>query len=191
MPCRLCHAVMVLGLFGQFLCLVRCRNKDRRKDKERCAYCNENCPALSTCGRKSLEFRIHNTDWEPVDHDGIKLVRRNFPKTEENDHKSTKAMQGHIQRLSQRKQSAANDKLGFTPRDYFIFACTGSDDIAHGNMVPQINAMKQDTKHFVYTSDFSKGNFYFLVASPEKTHWWGFVRHYIYDGLPYFFHENQ
>ncbi|MBR7038217.1 MAG: type I-E CRISPR-associated endoribonuclease Cas2 [Oscillospiraceae bacterium] len=64
--------------------------------------------AFSTNNEQRLEFRIHNTDWEPVDHDGIKLVRRNFPKTEENDHKSTKAMQGHIQRLSQRKQSAAN-----------------------------------------------------------------------------------
>ena len=82
------------------------------------------------------------------------------------------------------------DKLGFTPRDYFIFACTGSDDIAHGNMVPQINAMKQDTKHFVYTSDFSKGNFFFLDA-PGKVHWWGQVRWYIYDALPYFFHEGQ
>ena len=82
------------------------------------------------------------------------------------------------------------DKLGFTPRDYFIFACTGSEDIAHGNMVPQMNAMKSDTKHFVYTSDFSKGNFYFLDA-PGKTHWWGVVRWYVYDALPYFFHENQ
>ena len=57
-------------------------------------------------------------------------------------------------------------------------------------MVPQMNAMKSDTKHFVYTSDFSKGNFYFLDA-PGKTHWWGVVRWYVYDALPYFFHENQ
>ena len=45
------------------------------------------------------------------------------------------------------------------------------------------------TDVFKYTSDFSKGNFYFLEA-PDKTHWWGFVRHYVYDALPYFFHET-
>jgi len=54
-------------------------------------------------------------------------------------------------------------------------------------MNPQIEAMKA-LPHFDYTSDFSKGNFYFLVA-PGATHWWGYVRHYIYDALPYFFHE--
>lgn len=82
----------------------------------------------------------------------------------------------------------AIDKSGFTQRDYFVFAATGTEDLAHGNMVPLINTLKGDTKRFTYTSDFSKGNFYFLDA-PGKTHWWGYVRHYVYDALPYFFHE--
>lgn len=69
----------------------------------------------------------------------------------------------------------------------YIFAATGTDDIAYGNMVPQINAMK-NMPVFTFTSDFSKGNLYFLEA-PGLTHWWGFVRHYVYDALPYFFHE--
>ena len=55
--------------------------------------------------------------------------------------------------------------------------------------------MKQDTKHFTYTSDFSQGNFYFLVANSndgvKKTHWWGYARWYIMDALPYFFHEGN
>lgn len=84
----------------------------------------------------------------------------------------------------------AIDKSGFSPREYFIFAATGTADIAYNNMVPQINEMKADTKRFTYTSDFSKGNFYFLTA-PGKDHWWGNVRHYVYDALPLFFHENQ
>ena len=84
----------------------------------------------------------------------------------------------------------AIDKSGFSQREYFIFAATGSTDIAYNNMLPQINEMKADTKRFTYTSDFSKGNFYFLVA-PGKDHWWGNVRHYVYDALPLFFHENQ
>ena len=76
-----------------------------------------------------------------------------------------------------------------------MLAATGDKDLAYNNMVGLINPMKQDTKHFTYTSDFSEGNFYFLVANSndgiEKTHWWGYVRWYIYDALPYFFHEHQ
>lgn len=79
------------------------------------------------------------------------------------------------------------NSFGLSNRQYFIFAATGSEDIAYPNLAPQVEAMKS-LPQFVYTSDFSKGNFYFLVA-PGLTHWWGYVRHYIYDALPYFFHE--
>ncbi|MBR6385602.1 MAG: family 43 glycosylhydrolase [Ruminococcus sp.] len=82
------------------------------------------------------------------------------------------------------------DSLGFTQRDYFIFAATGDGDLAYPNMKPEMEDLKTRTKYFTYTSDFSKGNFYFMVA-PGRTHWWGAVRHYIYDALPYFFHEGQ
>ncbi len=78
---------------------------------------------------------------------------------------------------------------GFSKRDYFIFCSTGSDDIAYPNVNPQIEAMKKH-EEFVFTSDFSKGNLYFMVA-PGKTHWWGYVKHYVCESLPYLFHENQ
>lgn len=81
------------------------------------------------------------------------------------------------------------DKLGLKKNEYFILAATGSKDIAYENMLPEMNDLKTRSQ-FTYTSDFSKGNLYWLVA-PDKTHWWGYVRHYVYDALPYFFHENQ
>lgn len=81
-------------------------------------------------------------------------------------------------------QAVANSKYKDST---YILAATGTEDIAYGNMVPQINAMK-NMSVFTYTSDFSKGNFYFLEA-PGLTHWWGYVRHYVYDCLSYFFHE--
>ena len=90
---------------------------------------------------------------------------------------------------------SAIDKSGFKKDEYFILAATGDKDIAYGNMTPLVSSMKNDTQHFTYTSDFSQGNFYFLLANSndgvEKTHWWGFVRWYVYDALPYFFHEHQ
>ena len=82
----------------------------------------------------------------------------------------------------------AVDKFGFRTDQYFIFAATGSADMAYPNVNPQIDEMKK-MKQFVYTSDFSQGNFYFMVAQ-GKEHWWGHVRNYIYDALPYFFHES-
>jgi tetratricopeptide (TPR) repeat protein len=63
-------------------------------------------------------------------------------------------------------------------------------DIAYNNMKPEMENLKTKTKYFTYTSDFSQGNLYWLVA-PGRVHWWGHVRHYIYDALPYFFHEGQ
>ena len=81
-------------------------------------------------------------------------------------------------------------KFGFKQDEYFVLAATGTDDIAYGNMVPMINELKTKTDVFTYTSDFSKGNLYFLEAK-GNVHWWPQVRHYIYDALPYFFHEHQ
>ena len=43
---------------------------------------------------------------------------------------------------------------------------------------------------YIYSSDLSQGNFYYLVRQ-GGIHWWANVRHYIYDILPYFFHEGQ
>ncbi len=79
---------------------------------------------------------------------------------------------------------------GFKKDEYFVLAATGTEDLAYGNMVPMINELKKNTDVFTYTSDFSQGNLYFLEA-PGNVHWWPQVRHYIYDALPYFFHEHQ
>ncbi|MBQ9898743.1 MAG: carbohydrate binding domain-containing protein, partial [Ruminococcus sp.] len=97
-------------------------------------------------------------------------------------------LSGHCWLGAQGIQNAI-DQSGFTQRDYFVFAATGDDDIAYGNMMTLMPTLQADTKRFTYTSDFSQGNLYFLVA-PGKTHWWGVVRWYIYDALPYFFHEG-
>jgi enterochelin esterase-like enzyme len=82
----------------------------------------------------------------------------------------------------------AVSRFGIKSNEFFIFCATGSEDIAYPNMNPQMDEMKK-MQPFIYTSDFSKGNFYYLVA-PGKTHWWGYVKHYIYDALPSFFHEG-
>lgn len=72
---------------------------------------------------------------------------------------------------------------GYKPQDYYIFSATGNLDIAYPNLKPQIEAMKQLTDSFIYSSDTKKGNFYFIVGD-GGTHAWNWVNQYIYDILP-------
>ncbi|MBP0974421.1 MAG: endo-1,4-beta-xylanase [Oscillospiraceae bacterium] len=90
-----------------------------------------------------------------------------------------------------KSQTVANeiDRIGLKDDEFFIIASTGSDDIAYPNMAPQYEEMHKNSK-FKFGTDLSQNNCYFLVA-PGKTHWWGFVRWYIMDTLPIFFHEHQ
>src|SRR5690606_38702541 len=72
---------------------------------------------------------------------------------------------------------------GYKPQDYYIFSATGKLDIAYPNLKPQIDAMKQLTDVFIYSSDTKKGNFYFLSAD-SGTHAWNWQNQYIYGILP-------
>lgn len=80
------------------------------------------------------------------------------------------------------------ERSGLEDNQFAIFCATGTNDMAYNNMNPQMEAMKK-MSHFHYTSDFNEGNFYYLVAQ-GKEHWWGHVKHYIAQALPYFFHKD-
>ena len=62
--------------------------------------------AFSTNNEQKIDFRIHNSDWVPVDYDGIKLVLRQLPDSNNVPNKKSisKIEQQHINRLSQRKK---------------------------------------------------------------------------------------
>ena len=61
-------------------------------------------------------------------------------------------------------------KSGYAKNEYFILAATGTKDLAYGGMNPQIESMKKRTDAFTYTSDFSHGNFYYLLCNGGE-HW--------------------
>lgn len=85
---------------------------------------------------------------------------------------------------------SAIQNQGYGKEDFELLCMTGSKDIAYNAMNEQVTAMKKRTGTFTYTSDFSQGNFYFMVCE-GGTHWWdGYICDYIYDGLPYFFHAS-
>lgn len=76
------------------------------------------------------------------------------------------------------------------PKDFKIFAASGSADIAHPGMEPQMNEMRELTDTFIYSSDTKKGNLYFIVCD-GGTHAWGYVNQYIYNILPDLFEYKK
>lgn len=81
----------------------------------------------------------------------------------------------------------AVDKAGLKKNEYFIMSATGTSDFAYSVLAQQIEDMKKQS-HFEYTSDFSKGNFWFILANGGE-HGWYYVRQYIYNCLPFFFRQ--
>ncbi len=81
----------------------------------------------------------------------------------------------------------AVDKAGLKKNEYFIMSATGTSDFAYSVLASQIEAMKKESQ-FEYTSDFSKGNFWFILANGGE-HSWYYVRQYIYNCLPFFFRQ--
>ncbi len=77
---------------------------------------------------------------------------------------------------------------GYTPQDYYVFAATGNWDMAYPNLKPQIDAMKQLTDAFIYSSNPSEGNLYFMVADGGE-HTWAWQNQYIYGILPDLFSQ--
>jgi hypothetical protein len=82
----------------------------------------------------------------------------------------------------------AVDKAGLKKNEYFIMSATGTSDFAYSVLAQQIEDMKKQS-HFEYTSDFSKGNFWFILANGGE-HSWYYVRQYIYNCLPFFFRQS-
>lgn len=72
---------------------------------------------------------------------------------------------------------------GYTPNDYHLLCATGKLDIAYPNMKPQMDAMKELTDSFIYSSNTSEGNFYFIECE-DAVHTWHWVNQFIYNILP-------
>lgn len=70
--------------------------------------------AYSTNGEQKLDFRIKDDHWEPVDYDGIRLVKRNFEDRSEREYKNhSKAAVNHMLRKAQQNRSS-DDGINYT-----------------------------------------------------------------------------
>lgn len=87
--------------------------------------------AYSTNNEQKLDFRIHNTDWEPVDYDGIKLVRHNINNNSDNEkyRQTSKANIQHINSLSQKKKKSFEQTENYVAIDIETTGLADDDEI--------------------------------------------------------------
>lgn len=94
----------------------------------------------SNCEQK-LDFRIHNTDWEPVDFDGVKLVRRNIQSADDKKYKeNSKAVQNHINRCSQIKRKSSDNYERYIVVDIETTGLNDDDQIIEIGAVLIVNS---------------------------------------------------
>ncbi len=87
--------------------------------------------AYSTNNEQKLDFRIHNTDWEPVDYDGIRLVRHNINNNSDNEkyRQTSKANIQHIDSLSQKKKKSFEQTESYVVIDIETTGLADDDEI--------------------------------------------------------------
>lgn len=67
----------------------------------------------SANNEQKLEFQIYHAAWEPVDYDGLRLVRRNYPKSEDDTYrKKSKAAVRHMLHMQKYSGSRKNGASG-------------------------------------------------------------------------------
>lgn len=72
---------------------------------------------------------------------------------------------------------------GYSKQEYYIFAATGSNDVAYGGMNNQIAAMKKHTETFDFSdTGFSEGNLIYYTVKGNY-HDYQYTYEYIYNGL--------
>lgn len=73
--------------------------------------------SYSSNNEQKLEFRVHNTQWEPVDYDGIKLIKRRVAKNDDESAIRPKSLTDHINRLTEKKQKSSSYSDNYTVID--------------------------------------------------------------------------
>lgn len=77
----------------------------------------------------------------------------------------------------------ALEDSGYEPEDFFVYAITGSEDIAYSIMSSQIEAMQNLPDSFRFGTDHGSENIRFEVMD-SGTHNYNYVRRYLYNLMP-------
>lgn len=107
---------------------------------------------FSCSGEQKMDFRVHNTAWEPVDFDGIKLMRRPAVNMDiENDRDETESKASKAQRLNN-INIARNKKI--MSDDYVVIDIETTGMSAVGDSLIEVAALR--IKNGKAVEEFSK-----------------------------------
>ena len=109
--------------------------------------------SYSSNNEQKLEFRIHNTQWEPVDYDGIKLIKRRVTKSDDENVIRPKAMTNHINRLSEKKQKSSGVSDTYTVIDIETTGLNPDDEIIELGAVTVENGSVAETYSVLVKTD--------------------------------------
>lgn len=100
-----------------------------------------------TNNEQGMAFRVHNSDWQPIDFDGLKLMMRpqtTVPHKSQNNHQNrySHAMQRQILKSGYAKMQKASQDIHAYPQDYVIIdiETTGLSEIE--DEIIEIGALK-------------------------------------------------
>lgn len=110
---------------------------------------------FSAQGEQKMDFRVHNTSWEPVDFDGIKLMRRPFPEKRnvQNDVTEQKGGKSRAERfLIADRMRRAQAKKHFQ-EGYVVLDVETTGTSLHSDEIIEIGALRVEAG--IPTKEFS------------------------------------
>ncbi len=110
---------------------------------------------FSAQGEQKMDFRVHNTSWEPVDFDGIKLMRRPFPEKRnvQNDVTERKESKSRAERfLIADRMKRAQAKKHFQ-EGYVVLDVETTGTSLHSDEIIEIGALRVEAG--IPTKEFS------------------------------------
>ena len=100
--------------------------------------------SFSSNNEQKLDFRIYNTDWQPTDYDGIKLIKRIIPADDDQKYKMrSKAVTNHINSLSQSSRKSPDSP------DSYVVIDIETTGVKEDDLIIEIGALRVENNEAV------------------------------------------
>ncbi len=100
--------------------------------------------SFSSNNEQKLDFRIYNTDWQPTDYDGIKLIKRIIPADDNQKYKMrSKAVTNHINSLSQSSRKSPDSP------DSYVVIDIETTGVKEDDLIIEIGALRVENNEAV------------------------------------------